>query len=171
MSIIRPRHLASVAFIALLALPAAAMAQSPPPAGSATAAPPAATAASPDTAGQSAEQRVDSHITQLHRQLQITAAERPQWNRFAAVMRDNARDMDQAIMQRAQQYSTMNALQNMQSYAKLAEAHAERMQKLVPAFEQLYNAMPEQQKKLTDQVFRENAAAHMEKRVQTGRNQ
>jgi len=32
--------------------------------------------------------------------------------------------------------------------------------KLVPAFDNLYNAMPEQQKKLTDQVFRANAEQH-----------
>ncbi|MGH7047037.1 MAG: Spy/CpxP family protein refolding chaperone [Stellaceae bacterium] len=172
MSMIRPHHLASAAFIALLALPVSAIAQSSQPAGSAGPTASAATeATSPAAAGQSAEQRVESHITQLHQQLRITTAEQPQWNQFSAVMRGNARDMDQAIMQRAQQYSTMNALQNMQSYAKLAEAHADRMQKLVPAFAQLYDVMPEQQKKLTDQVFREHAAAHVEKRMQTGRNQ
>ena len=75
-------------------------------------------------------------------------------------MRENARDMDQAFMQRAQQYPTMNAMQNMQSYEQIAEAHAQHLQKLVPAFDNLYNAMPEQQKKLTDQVFRANAERH-----------
>jgi hypothetical protein len=75
-------------------------------------------------------------------------------------MRDNARDMDQAIIQRAQQYPTMNAVQNMQSWEQIAEAHARQLQKLVPAFDNLYNAMPEEQKKLTDQVFRANAERH-----------
>ena len=45
----------------------------------------------------------------------------------------------------------------MQSYEQIAEAHTQHLQKLVPAFDNLYNAMPEQQKKLTDQVFRANA--------------
>ena len=75
-------------------------------------------------------------------------------------MRDNARDMDQAMIPNYQQYPTMNAVQNMQSYEQIAEAHAKHLQKLVPAFDNLYNAMPEQQKKLTDQVFRANAEQH-----------
>ena len=52
--------------------------------------------------------------------------------------------MDQAFMQRAQQYPTMNAVQKMQSYEQMAEAHVQHLQKLVPAFNNLYNAMPEQ---------------------------
>ena len=106
------------------------------------------------------EERVENHIKQLHAQLQITPAEQPQWDQFAQVMRENARDVDQAFMQRAQQYPTMNAMQNMQSYEQMAEAHVQHLQKPVPAFDNLYNAMPEQQKKLTDQVFRANAARH-----------
>jgi periplasmic protein CpxP/Spy len=155
MKIIRSSHLASAAVVALLALPAAALAQptqSPAP---------AAAASSPMTSqpvsGKNMEERVENHIKQLHAQLQITPAEQPQWDQFAQVMRENARDMDQAFMQRAQQYATMNAMQNMQSYEQMAEAHVRHLQKLVPAFDNLYNAMPEQQKKLTDQVFRANA--------------
>jgi hypothetical protein len=45
----------------------------------------------------------------------------------------------------------MNAVQNMPSYAQIAEAHVQHLQKLVPAFDNLYSAMPEQQKKLADQ--------------------
>ena len=52
------------------------------------------------------------------------------------------------------------AARNMQSYEQMAEAHVRHLQKLVPAFDNLYNAMPEQQKKLADQVFRANAERH-----------
>jgi hypothetical protein len=38
--------------------------------------------------------------------------------------------MDQAFMQRAQQYPTMNAVQNMQSYEQIAEEHAKRVHKV-----------------------------------------
>lgn len=165
----RSSYLTSAAVAGLLALPGAALAQSAPPATP----PAAAAAASPMTSqpapGNTAEQRVETHIRQMHGQLHITAAEQPQWEQFAQVMRDNARDMDQVFMQRAQQYPTMNALQNMQSYEQVAEAHAQHVQKLVPAFENLYNAMPEQQKRMTDQVFRANAESHAQKRMQTGR--
>ncbi len=86
-------------------------------------------------------------------------------------MRDNARQMDQTFMQRAQQYQTMTALQNMQSYEQIAEMHAQQLQKLVPAFEGLYNAMPEQQKKIADEVFLVKAENHAQKRMQTGRRE
>ena len=161
MKTIRSSHFASAAIVALLALPAAALAQSAQ--SSAPTTPPAAASspiASQPIPGKSMEERVENHIKQLHAQLRITPAEQPQWDQFAQVMRDNARDMDQAIIQRAQQYPTMNAVQNMQSWEQIAEAHARHLQKLVPAFDNLYNAMPEQQKKLTDQVFRANAERH-----------
>ena len=154
-------HLASVALAALLALPGAALAQSSQPPAVQPATPPPAGAGSPmaghPVPGKNAEERVERYIKELHARLQITPAEEPQWNQFAEVMRGNARDMDQALMQRAEQFSSMNAVQNMQSYEQLAEAHAQRVQKLIPAFENLYNAMPEQQKQLADQVFRANA--------------
>ena len=185
MKSIRSNYLASAAMAALLALPGAALAQSSPtPAVQSSPAPvtqsspapvtPPAASASPLAAqrapGNNAEERVETHIRQLHAQLRITPAEQPQWEQFAAVMRDNARDMDQAFVQRAQQFPTMSAVQNMQSYQQIAEAHAQHLQKLVPAFDTLYNAMPEQQRQLTDQVFRANAQTNAQKRMQTGSN-
>ncbi len=181
MKMIGSRFLASAAVAALLALPAAAFAQSAAPRTSEPTTAPSATTTAPsaETTAPSAtqtapsasiEQRVEAHIKQLRAQLRITAAEQPQWEQFAQVMRQNARDMDQAFMQRAQQYPSMNAVQNMQSYEQIADAHAQHLQKLVPAFENLYNAMPEQQKRVADQVFRANAEQHQQKRMQTGRN-
>jgi periplasmic protein CpxP/Spy len=174
MKSIRPNYLASAAMAALLALPCAALAQSLPapapvtPPAAAAAASPLATQPAP---GNNAEQRVETHIKQLQAQLRITPAEQPQWEQFAQVMRENARDMDQAFVQRAQQFPTMSAVQNMQSYQQLAEAHAQHLQKLVPAFDNLYNAMPDSQKQLTDQIFRANAETNAQKRMQTGSNE
>jgi periplasmic protein CpxP/Spy len=159
-------HIAAFAVAAVVSLPAAALAQATQsPATQTTTPQPPASAASPMAShavtGKNAEERVEQHIKQLHAQLRITPAEEPQWNQFAEVMRENAREMDQAYMQRAEQFPTMNALQNMQSYAQLAEEHAEHVKKLIPAFEALYNSMPEQQKQLADQVFRANAERHI----------
>jgi periplasmic protein CpxP/Spy len=166
-------RLASVAVSALLALPAAALAQSSQSAAVQGTAPPPAAAASPmaghQVPGKNAEERVEHRIKELHTRLQITPAEESQWNQFAQVMRDNARDMDQAFMQRAQQFPTMSAVQNMQSYEQIAEDHARRVQKLVPAFQALYDTMPDQQKQLADQVFRANAEKHMQRAAQSHR--
>jgi periplasmic protein CpxP/Spy len=163
---------APIAVAALLSLPAAAWAQSSqsPATQAATPAPPAA-AASPmadhPVSGKNAEERVENRIKELHAQLRITPAEEPQWNEFAQVMRENAREMDQVFMQRAQQYPTMNAVQNMQSYEQISEEHAQRVQKLVPAFQKLYDAMPDQQKRLADQVFRANSEKHLQRTAQS----
>ena len=163
MTPILSNRLASVAVAALLSLPTAALAQSSqaPVSGAPEAAKPAGVEASPlagrqSPAGRNAEERVEQRIKELHAQLRITPAERPQWDQFAQVMRENARDMDQAWMQRVQGFQSMNAVQNMQSYEKVAEAHAQHLQKLVSAFQNLYDAMPDQQKQLADQVFHAN---------------
>ena len=165
MKMIMSDRLRSVAVAALLVVPGAALAQSAqaPTSQGVPPSPPAA-AASPlaghPVAVKNAEERVERRIKELHAQLRITPAEEAQWNQFAEVMRQNARDMDQAFIQRAQQFETMTAVQNMQSYEQLAEEHAQRVQKLVPAFQALYDAMPDQQKQLADQVFRANSERH-----------
>ena len=171
MKLIASKRLALLASAALLALPIAAYAQSMQAPAAQTPAAGAPEAAAPQSTDKSAEERVGKRIAELRAQLHITPAEQPQWDQFAQTMRDNARQMDQTFMQRAQQYQTMTALQNMQSYEQIAEMHAQQLQKLVPAFEGLYNAMPEQQKKIADEVFLVKAENHAQKRMQTGRRE
>jgi protein CpxP len=155
MKAITSNYLAWLPVIVLLALPTAASAQSTrEPA-------PATPRAEVAPGAKSAEERVERRIAELHAQLHITPAEQQQWDQFAQVMRDNAREMDQVFIQRAQQYESMNAVQNMQSYEQVAETHAQQLQKLVPAFQNLYNSMSEQQKQIADRVFRANAAKHI----------
>ena len=103
-----------------------------------------------------AAQRVDQHITELHAQLQITTAQQAQWEQFAQVMRDNANDMNQVMEQRASDFASMNAVENLQSYAKIAQQHAQDTQKLASAFQALYGEMSDTQKKNADMVFRAN---------------
>src|SRR5215469_11820405 len=165
----RSNRLAPVAVAALLCLSTAALAQSsraPAPA-----VPEGAVAqSSHPAADKNAEERVEQRIKELHAQLRITAAEHPQWDQFVQVMRENARDMDEAGAQRIDHFQTMNALQNMQSYEQIAEQHAQHLQKLVPAFQNLYNAMSDQQKQLADQVFRANAEKQAQQAMQTHRS-
>jgi periplasmic protein CpxP/Spy len=172
MKLILLSSVASIAVAALLSVPTA-MAQPQSAAVQGATPAPSAAEASPmaghPVAGKNAEERVEGRIKELHAQLRITPAEEPQWNEFAQVMRENARDMDEAFIQRAQQFPTMNAVQNMQSYEQISEQHAQRLQKLVPAFQKLYDAMPDQQKRLADQVFRANAEKHTQHTAQSHR--
>ena len=124
------------------------------------------TAASPSAlTNSSARQRthrsmagqVEQRITGLHATLQITVAQQPLWDRFAQVMRDNAANMDATFQHRVQTLSGMTAPENMASYAKVAAAHAQDVEKLVPAFQALYTTMTDGQKRLADQAFRDGA--------------
>lgn len=106
---------------------------------------------------QSMQQIVEQRITDLHRQLHITSAQEPKWNKFATVMRTNARQLDQEYRQRADKLDSMNALQNMQSYASIEKTRVNDVEKLVPAFRTLYASLSPQQKRTADQLFRERA--------------
>ena len=66
--------------------------------------------------------------------------------------------MDQILIQRAQEYQSMNAVENMQSYEHVAKTHAQQLQKLVPACRNFYNSVFVQQKEIADRVFRESAS-------------
>jgi periplasmic protein CpxP/Spy len=151
--------LPSLALVALLALPGAAFAQGTPQAATPPAPAPQATApAGQNVPRRLAPQAVEQHIDRLHTQLRITSAQQQQWDQFAQVMRDNAANMRQAVEQRGTQLASMNAAQDMQSYAQLAQQHAEDMQKLSTAFQTLYDSMSPEQKQNADMVFRGRAA-------------
>ena len=99
-------------------------------------------------------EKVDEHIKRLHEQLGITATEEPLWRQFAQVMRDNATQMEQALVTRGVDVDSMNATENMQSYAQLAQVHATNMQKLASTFQSLYSSFSDSQKKNADNAFR-----------------
>jgi hypothetical protein len=101
--------------------------------------------------------QVQQHISQLRTQLRITSTQDAQWNQFAQVMQQNADNMHAALEQRGAQLNTMNAVQDMQSYAHLAQVHAEDMQHLAAAFQSLYDAMTPAQQQNADNVFRSRA--------------
>jgi periplasmic protein CpxP/Spy len=102
---------------------------------------------------RSHEDQVETRIKDLHQKLKITTAQESQWNTFAQVMRENAQAVDAVLKERAEKLHAMNAVEDLRSYEKLADAHADGLKKLVPAFEALYNSMSEDQKKTADTVF------------------
>jgi protein CpxP len=108
-------------------------------------------------AGQNMEATVEQRIQDLQGKLQITPQQKAQWDRFTAVMRENAQDMDKLYETRAQAVESMNAEANMKSYAEMAEHHAQDVRRLVPAFDSLYASMSASQKHAADQVVREDA--------------
>jgi hypothetical protein len=47
----------------------------------------------------------------------------------------------------------MSAVDDLKTYQKFAQAHVDGLKNLISAFEVLYTAMPDDQKKLADHVF------------------
>lgn len=114
----------------------------------------AAAATTPTTA-----QAIDQRIAALKAALAITPAETPAWNGFAQTMRDNATATDGLFAQRASGAPTMTAVENMHSYAQVAQAYAENTQKLAAAFDTLYGQLSDSQKHTADVIFRQQATA------------
>jgi periplasmic protein CpxP/Spy len=124
-----------------------------------------AQAAPPQTMAQMVEQR----IADLHSRLNITHAQQPKWERFAAVMRANARQLDAAYQRRAEKLDSMNALANMESYAQIERSRVNDVERLVPAFRTLYHSLSPQQKQMADDLFREQAQQAQQHRQASSR--
>jgi periplasmic protein CpxP/Spy len=123
----------------------------------AQAAPPGPAPSTPGTAPPPAARRgpialVEARISELHKELGITAAEEPQFKAYADVMRSNAQMMQLLFQERAQS-PDRTATGELRWYAKLTAAHAEAVGRLVPVFEALYQSMSDKQKRVADAVF------------------
>jgi Spy/CpxP family protein refolding chaperone len=112
--------------------------------------------ATTETAPQPADASpgVEARIKELHNKLHITTAQQTQWDNLVEVMRGNAKAMMDLQKERAQDVSSMNAVDAVKSYAEVIQAHETGMNKFVPAFESLYNSMSDSQKKIADSMFR-----------------
>lgn len=100
---------------------------------------------------------VETRIKTLRSQLRITPEQEPAWNNVAQVMRDNANTMKSLREDKAENLATASAVEQITSYAKIVDAHADGIHKFVPAFQSLYDTLSPEQKKKADEVFRERA--------------
>ena len=150
-----------------LAQSAAPLPPTAPPAAAAPA-PPALAVAAPSSApapSAATQAAVDQRIRALQSQLGITEAQMPLWSAFAQAMRDNAAATDELFTQRAGAVSTMNASDNMHSYAQIARAYADNTEHLATAFDSLYANLSDTQKQAADTMFRQQATAAAQSRA------
>jgi protein CpxP len=140
--------------IAIVALLSATFLTSPLTAARAADAPSqAAPPGAADAAATEAE-TVEQRITNLHAELKITPEEESKWNNVAQAMRENAAAMEKlAAARTVQAPQSMSAIDDLKSYEKFAQAHADGLKNLIGSFEVLYNTFPNAQKKNADQVF------------------
>lgn len=99
------------------------------------------------------KQHVEARIKDLHAKLKITPDEEAAWNDVATAMRDSENNVSDLIKDRHQNATTMTAVDDMQSYQKITQAHADGLGKVIAAFTKLYDMMPDDQKKNADKVF------------------
>jgi hypothetical protein len=110
-----------------------------------------------ETAGP--RENVEARIKTLHSQLRITSAQEPLWNDFAQAMREDAARMADLRKGKLENAKSMSAVDQLNAYASVVDAHADGVHKLIPPFQKLYDQMSDQQKKAADAVFRERARA------------
>jgi len=106
----------------------------------------------------SAVEYTEAQIKQLEGALNITEAQKELWNNLTQVMRENAKDMDTfadaRTKERAEGTKTMNAVERMKFHSQITKTQLDQLEKLIPPFEALYASMSDQQKNITDIVFR-----------------
>ena len=102
----------------------------------------------------SAVEYTEAQIKQLQGALNITEAQKELWNNFTQVMRENAKDMDALTKERAESTKTMNAVEHMKFHSQITQTHLDQMEKLITPFEAFYDSMSDQQKNITDIIFR-----------------
>jgi hypothetical protein len=102
----------------------------------------------------SAVSHTEAQIKQLQGALNITDAQKELWNNLTAVMRENAKDMDAMNKERAENTEPMNAVEHMKFHSQVTESHLAQMNKLIPPFEAFYDSMSDQQKNITNIIFR-----------------
>lgn len=96
--------------------------------------------------------RVDDHIRDLHGRLVITPAQEPLWADFTAIMRQNALAMEHSHRDQ-QATGTPSAVTALRGYATLSRLHADNVDRLLPAFEALYNTLSPDQRTTADHIF------------------
>jgi hypothetical protein len=113
-----------------------------------------AVAATATSATANGQQHVETRIQEMHAKLQITAAQEDLWKAVAQTMRDNQVSIEPLIADREKNAKTATALEDLKSFAEITEAHASGIRKFTAAFEPLYAALSDVQKKDADTLFR-----------------
>lgn len=148
-----PRALAVTALLGGLAFAAPVYAAVSTGAGSTTTSAAPSSGTTKHHKHKSMEDMVETRIKTLHDKLGVTPDQETEWSDVAQAMRDNEASIKTLIEDRHQNAKTMTAVQDLESYSKIAQAHADGLTKVASAFEPLYDSMSDDQKKNADEVF------------------
>jgi len=102
----------------------------------------------------SAVGHTELQIKQLQGALKITEDQKELWDKLTAVMRENAKDMDSLTKERTESTKNMNAVEHMKFHSQITKAHLDQLEKFLPPFEAFYDSMSDEQKNITNTIFR-----------------
>ena len=114
----------------------------------------AALASAAPASTQDSSQRVEKRIDDMHTKLHIVSSQETLWQTVAQTMRDNQQTLEPLVAERAKNAASATALQDLDSFAAVSEAHTGGIRRFIAAFEPLYTAMSDAQKKDADTLFR-----------------
>jgi hypothetical protein len=114
--------------------------------------------AEPRPAEPAVQDSIEARLAEIKQRLNITAAQQPQFDKFADVLKQNAREME-ALMQKEMPSAPPGAVEGLRIAASFAQAEADNLKRLVPALEALYASLSEQQKRTADEMFSTAPAA------------
>ena len=96
---------------------------------------------------------IETQLAEVKKRLSITAAQQPQFDQFATIVKQNAQTMDALMKKATAQGAQQNAVEGLRTAASFAQTEADNLKRLVPALEALYASLSEQQKRAADQLF------------------
>jgi Spy/CpxP family protein refolding chaperone len=101
-------------------------------------------------------ERVEARLAYIQTALKITAAQKTQWDNFAAVMRKHARDADKRIQERRAQMAQnakrepLDTIARLERRQQMMATRAQNMNELIAAGKPLYAALTPEQKQVAD---------------------
>jgi len=105
-------------------------------------------------------ERIEARLAYLKTALKITAAQEGQWNSFATVLRNHARDMDKRIQDRraqgAQQpreRANVDGLARLERMQSRMQQRAARLGEVINAAKPLYASFTPEQKQVADELI------------------
>src|SRR6266850_7076661 len=98
-------------------------------------------------------QLVEGRIAFLKAELKITPAQETEWNRFAAVLRDNAKALDQAIMTARQEHGATDAVTCIALRSDFATVRADNDARLLAVVRPLYAKLSPEQQQMANRLL------------------
>lgn len=113
-----------------------------------------ADARTPGVHGFHGSDRIDGRVAYLKAELKITSAQAAQWTAVEKAMRDAAASRKAMREQaKADRDKPKTSVEHLKAREKFAASRAEQAKTFVAAYEPLYNAMSDEQRKTADELF------------------